>query len=69
MAVNWDTSLIKDTNIKEDHTIQFRAEFYNAFNTTYFGNPDTGVRDETFGQITTTSANLWIIQFGLKYSF
>ena len=66
---NWDISLIKDTKIKEQQTIQFRAEFYNAFNHPQFGNPDTGVRDPTFGQITSTIVNPRIIQFGLKYTF
>jgi hypothetical protein len=66
---NWDISLIKDTKIREGHSIQFRAEFYNAFNKTQFGSPDTGVMSTTFGQILGTTVNPRIIQFGLKYSF
>jgi hypothetical protein len=66
---NWDISLSKDTQIIKGHTFQFRTEFYNAFNTPQFGNPDTGVRNATFGQINATTVNPRIIQFGLKYSF
>ena len=66
---NWDISIIKNTPISEGHSFQFRTEFYNAFNTPQFGNPDTGIRNGTFGQITSTVVNPRIIQFGFKYIF
>lgn len=66
---NWDISLIKNTPIREGHSLQFRTEFYNAFNTPQFANPDTGLRNATFGQINATSVNPRIIQFGFKYLF
>ena len=66
---NWDISLIKNTPISEGHNFQFRTEFYNAFNTPPFGNPDTERGNRTFGQITGTSVNPRIIQFGFKYLF
>jgi hypothetical protein len=66
---NWDLTLIKETKIREGHTIQFRTEFYNAFNHPQFANPNTGIRSGTLGQISGTSVNPRIIQFGLKYSF
>jgi hypothetical protein len=66
---NWDITLIKDIKIREGHTFQFRTEFYNAFNTPQFGNPDTARQNATFGQINYTTVNPRIIQFGLKYSF
>jgi hypothetical protein len=67
---NWDISFIKDTRIREGHTFQFRTEFYNAFNHTQFANPNTAdPASMTFGQITATSVNPRIIQFGLKYLF
>ncbi len=69
---NWDISLIKDTRISEGHTFQFRTEFYNAFNHTQFANPSTANPldpTSTFGQITATSVNPRIIQFGFKYLF
>ncbi|MEJ2110202.1 MAG: hypothetical protein P8Z37_09880, partial [Acidobacteriota bacterium] len=66
---NWDISIIKNTPLSEGHSFQFRTEFYNAFNTPQFGNPDTGRNNLTFGTITTTSVNPRIIQFGFKYIF
>ncbi|MBN2242052.1 MAG: carboxypeptidase regulatory-like domain-containing protein [Acidobacteria bacterium] len=66
---NWDISFIKNTPIREGHNFQFRTEFYNALNMPQFGNPNTGIRSSTFGQINGTSVNPRIIQFGLKYIF
>ena len=66
---NWDISLTKDTQIREGHTFQFRTEFYNAFNTPQFANPNVALRSGSFGQITATSVNPRIIQFGFKYLF
>ncbi len=66
---NWDVTLIKETKIREGHSLQFRTEFYNAFNHPQFANPSTSKTSVAFGQITATSVNPRIIQFGLKYSF
>jgi hypothetical protein len=66
---NWDISIIKGIKISEAHNFQFRTEFYNAFNTPQFGNPDTAFRNASFGQITGTSVGPRIIQFGFKYIF
>jgi hypothetical protein len=37
---NWDLSLHKDTAIRENMTLQLRAEFFNAFNHAQFGLPN-----------------------------
>ncbi|MGH9725577.1 MAG: hypothetical protein ACRD41_10970, partial [Candidatus Acidiferrales bacterium] len=38
---NWDISIIKNTPLGgETRSLQFRAEFFNAFNHTQFSNPD-----------------------------
>ena len=75
---NWDVSILKTTRIRENHSIQFRTEFYNAFNHPQFTNPNYGpgatyalpnVRSGAFGNITSTSVNPRVIQFALKYSF
>ena len=76
---NWDISILKTTRIRERQSIQFRTEFFNAFNHAQFNNPNnTGgflsnsVPDRssgTFGDIITTSVNPRVIQFGLKYQF
>jgi hypothetical protein len=78
---NWDISIIKTTPIfSEGKVLQFRTEFYNAFNHGQFANP-TGafavgsplflpnVDTSNFGQINQTSVNPRIIQFALKFLF
>jgi hypothetical protein len=70
---NWDFTLAKITRvggIHEDATLQFRAEFFNAFNHPQFNNPGTAVSTPpTFGVITGTSVNPRLIQLALKYVF
>lgn len=71
---NWDISLSKTTKvggIREDGTLVFRTEFYNAFNHPQFNNP-AGLNvasPAAFGHITTLSVASRLIQFGLKYLF
>ena len=37
---NWDLSIVKNTPLGgETRSLQFRAEFFNAFNHTQFSNP------------------------------
>ena len=70
--LNFDTALLKSTKVgglHEDARLEFRAEFFNAFNHSQFGNPATVVGIATFGQITTTSVNPRLIQLALKYVF
>lgn len=64
-----DLALEKETKIGERYTIEFRAEFYNAFNSVNFGYPDLFVTDPTFGQLLYTSTDPRIMQFALKFSF
>jgi hypothetical protein len=70
---NWDASLTKTTTVgglREGATLQFRTEFFNAFNHAQFSNPAVlDVSKGTFGQITSTSVNPRLIQFALKYAF
>ncbi|HEX4227649.1 MAG TPA: TonB-dependent receptor [Bryobacteraceae bacterium] len=69
---NLDMSIMRSFKVpgpSETNTLQFRAEFYNAFNTAQFSNPSTTVTSSTFGTITSTSVNSRLIQFGLKYLF
>ncbi len=65
---NYDLSIVKKTKIMESKSIEFRAEFFNAFNHVQFFNPNTAGGSGTFGQI-TTDRNPRLIQFGLKFYF
>jgi len=54
---------------RESHSLQFRAEFFNAFNTPQFANPDQFLGDGDFGKITSTNLPNRELQFALKYKF
>jgi hypothetical protein len=54
---------------KESHTLEFRAEGFNALNTPQFSNPDAKLGDAAFGQITTTKLDNREMQLALKYIF
>ncbi len=69
---NFDLSLFKTFKLNERGQLQFRTEFFNAFNHTQFlisGNSSTviGFRG-FFGQV-TQARDPRIIQFALKLSF
>jgi hypothetical protein len=69
---NWDFSISKRTRvggIREDASLEFRSEFFNAFNHAQFSNPNTVVNSSAFGTIGTTSTGPRILQFALKYLF
>jgi hypothetical protein len=70
--LNVDFSLSKNTRIgglREDATLTFRAEFYNALNHAQFASPGTTLGTANFGVITQTSVAPRLIQFGLKYVY
>ena len=53
----------------EKRTLDFRAEFFNAFNHAQFSDPGTGYGNGGFGVIQSTSVAPRIIQFAAKISF
>jgi hypothetical protein len=53
----------------EKRAVDFRAEFFNAFNHAQFSDPGTGYGNGGFGQIQSTSVAPRIIQFAAKISF
>jgi len=66
---NTDLALLKNFPIGERFgKLQFRAEFYNAFNRVNLNNPNNNLASGAFGQI-TSAKDPRIIQFSLKYSF
>lgn len=66
---NYDITLQKAFSIRENMHVQFRTDFFNAFNHPQFANPDVGTANVTFGQIIATVVNPRVIQFGLKLNF
>ena len=64
-----DSSMFKDFHITERQAVGFRADFFNLFNIASYGNPDSGVTDSTFGQISSVRSNSRVIQFGAHYTF
>lgn len=69
---NFDAGLIKTTKVgglSESAALEFRADFYNAFNHPQFQNPGFQIGTPSFGKIQATSVAPRLIQFGLKYSF
>jgi outer membrane receptor protein involved in Fe transport len=76
-----DLAAVKNAKITERVSMEFRAEFFNAFNNVNFGRPDGNLADlgTTFGEITgmagSSSSNTYgtaqprIIQFAAKFSF
>jgi hypothetical protein len=69
---NWDIALAKTTKvggIREAATLDFRAEFFNAFNHPEYSSPATGTGSSTYDQITTSAGSPRLIQFALRYIF
>ena len=75
---NWDIAILKDTLIKEGVNLEFRTEFFNAFNHTQFGQPDANINDlisvgadgtrTGFGMVHSANPPR-IMQFSLKLLF
>ena len=50
--------------------LQIRAEAFNAFNTPWFGAPNTAVNNAAFGTVAPTQANdPRTIQLGIRLQF
>jgi hypothetical protein len=64
-----DTSVFKEFHVWEQHVFGFRADFFNIFNIASYGNPDNGVTDSNFGQISGVRSPARQIQLSLHYSF
>ena len=64
-----DLSLFKEFVPREHIRVQFRAEFFNAFNHVIFSNPNTSVTSTSFGTISSQANSPRQVQFGLKLLF
>jgi hypothetical protein len=69
---NWDFSVQKDIKFTETKSLEFRGEFFNAFNHVQFYSPtfqDGAVAfDGLFGQVSSDRGPR-IVQFALKLYF
>ncbi len=66
---NIDMAIAKITPLYHERVnLEFRAEFFNVFNSTQFKNPDTTIGSQTFGEIITTY-DPRILQFGARVRF
>jgi hypothetical protein len=62
---NWDLTLMKNTRFAENKNLQFRAEFFNAWNHPQFLLPNVELTSPAFGTITQARDGRQV-QFGLK---
>ena len=77
--INTDFSIMKFIPVTESQRVEFRAEFFNLFNSVNFANPinviypvgtnPTNPTETNFGRIATTTTGPRVIQFALKYEF
>ncbi|MHB8754398.1 MAG: carboxypeptidase-like regulatory domain-containing protein [Candidatus Acidiferrales bacterium] len=65
---NWDISAMKNIKINERFRMQFRGEFFNAFNHVSYSSFDNFTDDSTFGQLNGDHLPR-VIQLGLKLYF
>ena len=60
---------MKNFKIWETISLQFRFEFFNAFNHADFSNPNTNLSSDNFGKVFGTSNSPRIGQVALKLIF
>lgn len=65
----WDLTVMKKIRMTERVGMQHQGEFYNAWNTTHFGAPNTTVTSGNFGRITGTSLGPREIQLSARLTF
>ncbi len=66
---NVDLAMMKNFPFREHYRLQFRWEMFNAFNRTWFGQPDSTVGDLNFGMITSDWNTPRVMQGALKLYF
>ena len=68
---NFDFSAFKNTKFGPDGrmNLQFRAEFFNLFNTPQFGAPGTTVGNAQYGVVSSQINNPRLVQLALRFIF
>jgi hypothetical protein len=67
-SIRIDMGLTRKFQVRENQTIEFRAEAFNLPNHLNPQNPNTTLNSQTFGK-STTAQDPRILQFALKYGF
>jgi outer membrane receptor protein involved in Fe transport len=62
---NWDIGVVKNTPLTERMRLEFRTEFFNAWNHAQFGVPQLSVQSPLFGKI-RSARDPRLIQFAMK---
>ncbi|MBI2687378.1 MAG: TonB-dependent receptor [Acidobacteria bacterium] len=65
----WDLTLQKSVFVNEKMSFKIQGEFYNAFNRTHFGTPNTTVTSTSFGRITGTFLGPREVQVSGRFTF
>jgi hypothetical protein len=65
---NFDMALLKNFNITESKTLEYRLEAFNIFNHAQFQSPNGNVNSTAFGLVTAANAPR-ILQMALKFRF
>jgi hypothetical protein len=66
---DWDMSVIKDTAIRENVKVEFRAEAFNTFNRVQFSPPNLNINSSAFGVVSGQQNSPRTMQFGLRVKF
>jgi guanyl-specific ribonuclease Sa len=67
--VNTDMTLMRHFNVMEKADIEFRSEFFNAFNHPYFGAPNNNINNPATVSRITSASDGRQIQFAVKILF
>jgi Carboxypeptidase regulatory-like domain/TonB dependent receptor len=66
---NIDMAVFKSFPFWHEHRVDFRGDLFNVFNIADYAQPDSGMTDGNFGQITGTVSSNRSVQLSLKYAF
>jgi len=66
--LNVDMSAFKDFHVVREQTVGFRFDAFNAFNIASYGNPDTGITDTNFGNISNSNSATRSVERHLQFS-
>ena len=64
-----DMTAGKQFTITESQNVEFRADLFNVGNIASYNNPDNGITDSNFGQISDVRSQARQVQLSLHYNF